>query len=44
MRMHGGSLSIESDVGLGTSVTVSIPAERVLSGGVNGYPALTALR
>jgi PAS domain S-box-containing protein len=44
VRMHGGTLSIESDVGMGTSVTVRIPAERVLSGGVNGYPALTALR
>jgi len=42
--LHGGSLSIDSAVGLGTSVTVRIPAERVLSGDVNSYPALTALR
>ena len=31
VELHGGTLSIESDVGCGTRVRVRVPAERVLS-------------
>jgi signal transduction histidine kinase len=37
MRLHGGDLSLESEVGRGTTVTVRFPRERVLNGnGRNG--------
>jgi signal transduction histidine kinase len=31
VELHGGSLAIESDLGRGTRVRVSVPATRVLS-------------
>jgi hypothetical protein len=29
--MHGGALTIESQAGIGTTVTIFVPAERVVS-------------
>ncbi len=31
-ELHGGTLSVESDLGVGTTVTIDLPARRVLSG------------
>jgi two-component system, cell cycle sensor histidine kinase PleC len=31
VELHGGTLSIESDVGCGTSVRVLVPATRILA-------------
>jgi signal transduction histidine kinase len=30
VEMHGGSLDMQSDVGVGTTVTVRFPAERIV--------------
>ncbi len=30
IEMHGGSLDLQSEVGVGTTVTVRIPAERIV--------------
>jgi signal transduction histidine kinase len=38
-ELHGGSLTIESTVGVGTSVIVALPAERILKQGVTAITA-----
>ncbi len=31
IELHGGTLEIQSEIGVGTTVTVSLPTERVMS-------------
>ena len=53
MELHGGALTIESERGAGTTVTISLPAERVVhaaqvtsaqttTGAANGITAISA--
>jgi len=46
VERHGGSLSIDSRLGQGTTVTINLPLERLLGGGlvqVLGYKTSPAL-
>jgi signal transduction histidine kinase len=40
-EMHGGTLVIASEVGVGTTVTVRLPAARLVAAGPSGTPAAT---
>jgi signal transduction histidine kinase len=44
MQVHGGTLHIDSTVGIGTAVTITFPAERVIASGIEDGAARMRLR